>query len=129
MRFHREQNVLCTVTAVQPPGRFGALALDHRSALVGGFLEKPAGDGGWMNGGFFVLNRSAIDTIDGDATIWEREPVDRLVTSGDLVGYRHFGFWSCMDTLKEKQMLDEMWESGKAPWKIWDDEHSLVAAD
>jgi len=124
-RFHRAHGRRATVTTVRPPARFGNLTFANDA--VTNFHEKPEEGEGWINGGFFVLNRSAIDTIDGDQTVWEREPVDRLVSSGDLVGYRHFGFWSCMDTLKEKQMLDEMWESGKAPWKIWGDERAKAS--
>ena len=123
-RFHRAHKRKATVTTVRPPARFGNLTF--AGDTVTNFHEKPEEGEGWINGGFFVLNRSAIDTIDDDSTVWEREPVERLVATGDLVGYRHFGFWSCMDTLKEKQMLDEMWESGQAPWKIWDDRPVLV---
>lgn len=126
--FHRSHGRTATVTTVRPPARFGNLTFtgDH----VTNFHEKPEEGEGWINGGFFVLNRAAIDTIDGDSTIWEREPVERMVATGELMGYRHFGFWSCMDTLKEKEMLDEMWASGNAPWNIWDAKQPVpVGAD
>jgi glucose-1-phosphate cytidylyltransferase len=102
---------------VQPPGRFGALALD--GTLVTNFLEKPEGDGGWVNGGFFVLSPRVIDYIDGDATVWEREPMDHLAREGQLGAWFHRGFWQPMDTLRDKNHLEEMWASGKAPWKSW----------
>lgn len=119
VRFHREQGVLCTVTAVQPPGRFGALALEHSSPLVGGFHEKPAGDGGWVNGGFFVCEPGVLDYIDEDVTIWEREPMERLAADGQLAAYRHSGFWHPLDTLRDRMVLEERWESGEAPWRAW----------
>lgn len=125
--FHRGHGRTATVTTVRPPARFGNLSFD--GDLVTNFHEKPEEGEGWINGGFFVLNRKAIDYIEGDHTIWEREPIERLATGGQLAGYQHFGFWSCMDTLKEKQMLEEMWASGKAPWKIWRDVGEPVAAD
>ena len=115
--FHKTQGHLATLTAVQPPGRFGALALD--GTLVTNFLEKPEGDGGWVNGGFFVLSPRVIDYIDGDATVWEREPMDRLAREGQLGAWFHKGFCQPMDTLRDKSHLEEMWASGKAPWKSW----------
>lgn len=117
--YHRAHGRKATVTTVRPPARFGNLTFEGDT--VTNFHEKPEEGEGWINGGYFVLNRAAIDVIDDDASIWEREPVERLVASGDLVGYRHFGFWSCMDTLKEKNLLEELWSSGHAPWKIWQD--------
>jgi glucose-1-phosphate cytidylyltransferase len=119
VRFHREQGALCTVTAVQPPGRFGALAFERGSARVGGFHEKPAGDGGWVNGGFFVLEPAAIDYIGGDDTSWEREPMERLAQDGALAAYRHSGYWQNLDTLRDKMVLEDQWASGAAPWKVW----------
>lgn len=117
IRSHRHSGKKATVTAVQPPGRFGALQI--AGDLVTGFIEKPEGDGGWINGGFFILDPSVIGLIDGDSTIWEREPLQRLATRGELHAYEHAGFWQPMDTLRDKQMLEEHWDSGKAPWKSW----------
>jgi glucose-1-phosphate cytidylyltransferase len=115
--FHRKQGTLATVTAVQPPGRFGALDLDRE--LITSFREKPQGDGGWINGGFFVLSPNALDYVDGDATIWERESLERLAADRQLAAYRHTGFWQPMDTLRDKLHLEELWNSGRAPWRIW----------
>ena len=115
--FHKSQNALATLTAVQPPGRFGALNLEQHK--VRGFQEKPQGDGGWINGGFFVLSPKVIDEIEGDRTIWEREPMEQLAGAGQLSAYLHHGFWQPMDTLRDKNYLEELWESGKAPWKVW----------
>ena len=115
--YHKTSGKKATVTAVQPAGRFGMLDLEGHS--VTGFIEKPEGDGGWINGGFFVLEPSVLDFIDGDATIWEREPLQRLAAEGELHAYRHLGFWQPMDTLRDKQLLEELWQSGKAPWKKW----------
>ena len=116
--FHKSHGKLASVTTVRSPARFGRIVF--RGDEVVEFYEKPEASEGWINGGYFVLNRKAIDYIDGDETIWEREPVVRLAHDGELVGYRHNGFWSCMDTIKEKNMLEELWASGKAPWKIWE---------
>jgi glucose-1-phosphate cytidylyltransferase len=117
IRLHRTEGRLATVTATQPPGRFGALRWDgHR---VTGFREKPVGDGGWINGGFFVLSPQIGRYIDGDATVWEREPMERLAADGQLTVYFHDGFWHPMDTLRDKNYLDHLWTSGHAPWKIW----------
>ena len=107
------------MTAIQPPGRFGALALNDSDARIGSFEEKPAGDGSWVNGGFFVLERQVLDYIDGDATIWEREPLQRLAEEGRLAAYRHSGYWQNMDTLRDKLVLEQQWDSGAAPWKTW----------
>jgi glucose-1-phosphate cytidylyltransferase len=115
--FHRKHGCLATVAAVQPPGRFGALMRDGHS--VTGFQEKPLGDGGWINGGFFVLQPEVVDLIAGEAISWEQEPMAALSAKKQLMAYEHRGFWQPMDTLREKTMLEELWESGKAPWKVW----------
>ena len=117
LEFHRSHGKIVTMTAVKSPARFGRIAF--AGDRVTEFYEKPENTEGWINGGYFVLNRKALDYIDGDETIWERDPVEKLARDGQLVGYRHSGFWSCMDTLKEKNFLEELWASGKAPWKIW----------
>ena len=117
LAFHRAQGTHCTVTAVQPPGRFGALAVDGER--VRSFEEKPPGDGAWMNGGFFVCSPAVGDYIEGDATVWEQDPLQRLAAEGELVSYRHEGFWHAMDTLRDRNQLEEMWRSGQAPWKQW----------
>lgn len=118
LEFHRAQGCLATVTAVQPPGRFGTL--ETSGNRVKSFLEKPIGDGGWINGGFFVLSPQALEHVRGDETIWEREPLERLAASGQLAAYRHGGFWQPMDTLRDKIHLEELWNSGEAPWKVWE---------
>jgi glucose-1-phosphate cytidylyltransferase len=115
--FHRAQGTLATVTGVQPPGRFGALELDGTRAT--GFREKPVGDGGWINGGFFVLNKKVIDYIAGDSTSWEKEPMERIAADGQLSVHIHDGFWQPMDTLRDRSQLEALWASGKAPWKTW----------
>jgi glucose-1-phosphate cytidylyltransferase len=115
---HREQGALATVTAVQPPGRFGALAL-AREGMVGGFHEKPAGDGGWVNGGFFVCEPGVVDYIESDGTVWEQQPLERLAHEGKLAAYRHGGFWHPLDTLRDRMVLEEQWESGSPQWKTW----------
>ena len=117
--FHEEHGRLATVTAVQPPGRFGALDLDPDGSSVRSFVEKPRGDGAWMNGGFFVLEPGVLDYIAGDETLFEQEPLERLAADGQLGAYRHRGFWQPMDTLRDKRRLEELWESGAAPWKLW----------
>ena len=115
--FHKHEGRLATLTAVQPPGRFGAINLDgHR---IDSFQEKPQGDGSWINGGFFVLNPKVIDTIDDDQTTWEREPMERLAREQQMSAWLHRGFWQPMDTLRDKNHLEELWSSGKAPWKVW----------
>ena len=114
---HRREGRLATVTATRPPGRFGALRIDGNR--VTGFQEKPVGDGGWINGGFFVLSPKVGGYIDSDATVWEREPMERLAHDGQLSVYFHEGFWQPMDTLREKRMLEELWASGRAAWKVW----------
>jgi glucose-1-phosphate cytidylyltransferase len=115
--FHREQGRLATVTAVQPPGRFGALEIDGER--VTGFAEKPPGDSGWINGGFFVLSPGVERYLGGDDTIWEREPLEGLARDGQLAVYEHGGFWQPMDTQRELRQLQAMWESGRAPWRTW----------
>jgi len=117
VEFHKRQGRKATLTGVQPPGRFGAL--DVVGNQVKSFQEKPDGDGSWINGGFFVLEPSAIDLIDGDSTIWERQPLEFLAKSDQLSIYKHNGFWQPMDTLRDKQHLEDLWSSGKAPWKTW----------
>jgi glucose-1-phosphate cytidylyltransferase len=115
--FHREQATTATVTAVQPPGRFGALDVD--GPRVREFEEKPRGDGGWTNGGFFVLSPEVERYIDGDRTVWEQEPMRELAREGQLASYRHEGFWQAMDTLRDRNHLEELWSSGAAPWRTW----------
>ncbi len=117
--FHRSNHVLATLTAVQPPGRFGALTLQRDQILIDGFHEKPQGDRGWVNGGFFVLEPKVLEYIAGDATVWERDPLEELARDGQLAAYRHGGFWQPMDTLRDKMVLEELWETGQAPWKVW----------
>lgn len=115
--FHRSHGKLATITAVRPPGRFGALVLD--SDRVTAFAEKPQVGEGWINGGFFVLEPEVLDLIGGDDTLWEHEPLSTLAAQGELMAFRHSGFWQPMDTLREKRLLEELWHSGKAPWKCW----------
>lgn len=117
IRFHKAHGKLATVTAVQPPGRYGALQM--QGAQVGGFTEKPRGDGGLINGGFFVLSPRCIERIAGDATSWEGEPLTGLASDGELMAYEHHGFWQPMDTLRDKNQLESLWGSGSAPWKVW----------
>ncbi len=117
IHFHQQHGKLATMTAVQPPGRFGALELDGDN--IRAFLEKPQGDGGWINGGFFVLNPKVLELIENDQTIWERKPLEILASSGELKSYFHKGFWQPMDTLRDKMHLEELWQSGDAPWKMW----------
>jgi len=115
--FHREHGRLATVTAVRPPGRFGSL--DRDGQAVRGFVEKPRGEGGWINGGYFVLSSAVIDYITGDDTVWELEPLAKLAAEDQLRAWEHSGFWQPMDTLREKHHLEELWAGGQAPWKIW----------
>jgi glucose-1-phosphate cytidylyltransferase len=115
--FHRTHGKWATVTAVRPPGRYGALQMNGSN--VTGFIEKPRGDGGLINGGFFVLSPKCIDLIAGDSTSWEVEPMSELASRGQLMAFRHDGFWQPMDTLREKNQLEDLWASGKAPWKMW----------
>ena len=117
-RFHKEHGKLATVTTVRVPARFGRI---HYSAdQIEGFHEKPSSADGWISGGFFMLNAGVLPYIDGDDVSWEKEPIDRLVETGELMGYRHDRFWSCMDTLKERNMLESLWRRGDAPWRIWE---------
>ncbi|HWM09607.1 MAG TPA: glucose-1-phosphate cytidylyltransferase [Solirubrobacteraceae bacterium] len=118
--FHREQEVLATVTAVQPAGRFGALDIDGSQRRVRAFQEKPRGDGTWINGGFFVLSPEVGSYIDGDRSIWEREPVNALASDGQLAVFKHAGFWLAMDTLRDRNVMQDLWDSGEAPWKTWE---------
>jgi len=117
--FHRDQKALATLTAVQPPGRFGAFNLDRDQYKILTFKEKPQGDRAWINGGFFVLEPEVLDYIEGDSTIWEREPMEKLAHDEMLCAYKHYGFWQPMDTLRDKIVLEELWQSEKAPWKVW----------
>ena len=117
LAFHRENGLLATMCAAQPPGRFGAIDID--GSRITRFEEKPAGDGTWINGGFFVLERRVLELIDGDSTIWERTPLERLARDGQLSAYQHRGLWQPMDTLRDKNKLEELWQSGRAPWKVW----------
>jgi len=117
VEFHRSHGALATLTGVQPPGRFGALGL--RGSSIAAFQEKPNGDGAWINGGFFVCSPKVIDRISDDSTVWEREPVESLAQDGQIHAYLHDGFWQPMDTLRDKQLLEDLWQSGNAPWKVW----------
>ncbi|WP_437873846.1 glucose-1-phosphate cytidylyltransferase [Sorangium sp. So ce363] len=117
VEFHKSHGKLATVTAVRPPARFGGLSLEGN--LVREFSEKPQSGEGWINGGFFVFERRALDYMTDDTTVLEREPLERLASEGQLAAYRHDGFWQPMDTLREKRLLESLWESGKAPWKTW----------
>ncbi len=117
--FHREQEVLATLTAVQPPGRFGAIAIGEDETKISTFEEKPEGDGAWINGGFFVLEPQVLDYIAGDETVWEREPMETLAREGRLAAYKHRAYWQNMDSLRDKIVLESQWESGKPAWKIW----------
>jgi glucose-1-phosphate cytidylyltransferase len=117
IEFHRSHGRLATVMSVQPAGRYGAL--DLQGSVVNRFIEKPKGDGGWVNAGFFVLSPKTIEFIKDDSTVWEAEPLDHLAASGQLMAYAHHGFWQPMDTLRDKTQLEDMWNRGHAPWKRW----------
>lgn len=117
--FHKQSDMLATVTAVQPPGRFGTFTLKEEQIKIKNFREKPKDDSAWVNGGFFVLEPEVIDYIEDDSTVWEKEPLTNLAKQGQLAAYRHHGIWQPMDTLRDKMYLENMWEKG-APWKIWD---------
>lgn len=117
IEFHKESKSLATMTAVQPPGRYGVMEIENFTVTK--FKEKPKGNGGWINGGFFVLSPKIIDYIDDDMSIWERAPLERLAADKELIAYKHEGFWQAMDTLRDKIKLEELWSSGKAPWKVW----------
>jgi len=119
IKFHKEQKAVVTMTAVQPDGRFGAIDIDDNGKVVS-FLEKPKGDGAWINGGFFVCEPEALNYIkDGSSTVWEKNPLETIACDGKLSSFRHKGFWQCMDTLREKELLENLWETGAAPWKVW----------
>lgn len=115
--FHKTHGKLATVMAVQPPGRYGTLNTQNSAVL--GFIEKPQGDGGWINAGFFVLSPKVLDYIEGDSSSWEGEPLSRIASDGELMAFEHTGFWQAMDTIREKNLLENLWQSGKAPWKVW----------
>jgi glucose-1-phosphate cytidylyltransferase len=117
VEFHKNSGREATVTAIQPPGRYGALHIED--GAVHHFQEKPAGDGSWINGGFFVLEPSVLDYIENNDTVWEQQPLQRLAGDGQLSAYKHNGFWQAMDTMREKNLLEELWSSGEAPWKSW----------
>ena len=118
-KFHRSHGKLATVTTVRTPARFGRIGFE--GDRICNFHEKPKSGDGWINGGFFVLNAKAIDYISDDDISWEKEPLEGLANNGQMMGYRHYGFWSCMDTLKEKNILEELWSTKKAPWKVWNE--------
>lgn len=118
IEFHLGHGKLATVVAVQPPGRYGSLSMS--GDVVEGFLEKPKGDGGFINGGFFVLSPKVIDFISGDESSWEGDPLEKIARNRELMAFQHSGFWQPMDTLRDKNHLEELWNSGKAPWKVWD---------
>ncbi|MBC54479.1 MAG: glucose-1-phosphate cytidylyltransferase [Gammaproteobacteria bacterium] len=118
IRFHKEHGKAATLTATYPPGRFGALDIQHKQVM--NFKEKPKGDGAMINGGFFVLTPKVLDYLTDDSTIWEQEPLRGLAEEGELMAYEHQGFWQPMDTLRDKNLLEELWEAGKAPWKTWE---------
>jgi glucose-1-phosphate cytidylyltransferase len=120
IEFHREQSVLATLTAVQPPGRFGTFSMSEGQTKVTSFREEPRGEGAWVNGGFFVLEPGVMDYIAGDETVWEQEPLQNLARDGMLSAYKHEGFWHPMDTLHDEKVLEGMWASGKAPWRAWE---------
>lgn len=120
IEFHRQHKKLATVTAVQPPGRFGAFTLHEDQTRIENFREKPSGDGAWINGGFFVLDPQVIDYIENDQSIWERDPMQNLARDGALFAYKYSGFWQSMDTLRDKMYLEELWDGGTPPWKVWD---------
>lgn len=117
IKLHKQKGKLATLTAVQPPGRFGVLNIENQ--VVRSFHEKPHSDDSWINGGFFVLSPKVIDYIDDDSTLWERGPMERLAQEGQLNAFHHDGFWQPMDTLRDKHLLESLWQSGKAPWKVW----------
>jgi glucose-1-phosphate cytidylyltransferase len=120
LAFHREEEALVTLTAVQPPGRFGVLTLAEDESKIRHFHEKPTGDAaGWVNGGFFVAEPAVLDYIDGDSTVWERDPLERAAREGRLAAYRHLGYWQPMDSLRDKIILEEEWASGNPPWRVW----------
>ncbi len=120
IEFHKNQAALATLTAVQPPGRFGTFRLGYEENRISSFAEKPKGDNAWINGGFFVLEPDVFDFIEGEETVWEREPMEALANSGELAAFRHHSFWHPMDTLRDKNYLEKLWQSESCPWRIWD---------
>ena len=119
INFHKQQNTLATLTAVQPPGRFGAIVLGQEQTKITNFREKPEGDGAWINGGYFVLEPAVIDLITDDSTVWEREPLEKIAEMEQLSAYKHYDFWHPMDTLRDKRYLEGLWNKDQAPWKVW----------
>ncbi|MBD2448981.1 glucose-1-phosphate cytidylyltransferase [Nostoc sp. FACHB-152] len=119
IKFHKEQKTLATLTAVQPAGRFGAISLEQDQTKITSFREKRDGDGAWVNGGYFVLEPEVIDLIADDSTVWEKEPLEKLADMEQLSAFKHDGFWQPMDTLRDKNYLDELWQTSKAPWQVW----------
>ena len=119
VQFHHDQNALVTLTAVQAPGRFGAIRLEKNQTKISSFREKPLGDGAWINGGFFICEPRVIDYIRDDSTVWEQEPLQRVAQEGKLAAFKHEGFWHPMDTLRDKNVMEELWQSEEAPWKVW----------
>ncbi len=128
IEFHRQHGKLATVTAIQPPGRFGAFALSESETRIESFREKPIGDGAWVNGGFFVLEPGVLDYIEDDMTTFEQQPMQNLARDGHLHAYKHGGFWQSMDTLRDKMYLENLWASGDARWKVWDRHHASLAS-
>jgi glucose-1-phosphate cytidylyltransferase len=119
--FHKAMKKRATLTAVQPPGRYGTFTLSEGQSAITNFREKPQGDGAWINGGFFVLEPEVFDYIAGDSTVWEQEPMTRLSQEGNLIAFRHDGFWHSVNTLQDKNVLEELWKNGNTPWKVWTD--------
>jgi len=119
IEFHKKNNVLATLTAVRPPGRFGTFSLGHEEEKISSFKEKPEKENAWINGGFFVLEPEVFDYIEGDATVWEKDPLENLANDGKLAAFRHTGFWQPMDTLRDKNVIEKYWEAEKTPWKVW----------
>lgn len=120
IKFHKDQKTKATLTAVQQPGRYGAFTLGPEDIMINNFKEKPlTGETPWINGGYFVCEPSVFDLIEGDSTTWEKEPMENLALTGNLAAYKHTGFWQSMDTLRDKHLLEDIWKSGKAPWKVW----------
>ena len=117
--FHKSQKTMATITAVQPPGRFGIINIHEEHHKITSFKEKPDGDGAWINAGYFVLEPGVLDYISDDSTVWEQEPMQKLARDGNMSAYKYSGFWHAMDTLRDKIVLDDLWKSGKAPWKVW----------
>ena len=117
--FHKSQKTMATITAVQPPGRFGIINIHEEHHKITSFKEKPDGDGAWINAGYFVLEPGVLDYISDDSTVWEQEPMQKLAGDGNMSAYKYCGFWHAMDTLRDKIVLDDLWNSGKAPWKVW----------